>query len=511
MAKLKIIVSALRFAIILVVVLASISVAVADDELADKSKPRIQPLRPHWIEFNGDIDWQKSKFLRAKIQQAKNNAADLIVIEIDSPGGLKTESLNLAETIRDIDWAYTVAYVPREALSGAALMTFGFDELIVTEKARIGDIGVIQYDPQLFAFRFAPEKIQSVLIRQARDLATSKGRSADLAEAMIDKDYVVYSKTVGGELEFKGVKSDDEVLPAPWRVIPESKKGFLTINGLRAQELGLATKFAEDKSAVADDLGFELREARKLVHTTTDSVVYYLNHPVATGLLILIGLVAFFVELSAPGIGFGGLVSGLCAALFFWSRFLGGTSTWLEIVLFTAGVTFLLMEVFVIPGWGVSGITGVFLTISSVFLASQDFIVPDTSREWNQFLTSALMMLCSGALFAIAAAFIVRNIGHVPIFSKLMLPPPDSDTDTAEKDGKKPAPADHPAVSVGDWGQAESLLRPAGRAIFFGRSFDVVSDGEFIEAGQQVKVIAIQGNRIVVSGIRDTDLADTTA
>ncbi len=483
----------------------------ADAEVPNLKKKRPDSIeRPFLIEFKGEIDWQLSKYFRAKIQQAKNASADLIVIEIDSPGGLKTESLNLAEMLRDIDWAYTVGFVPRKALSGAALVTFGCDELIVGELARVGDIGVIFYDPQLFAFRFAPEKIQSELIRQARDLAESKGRPGDLAEAMINKDFIVYQRTEDGRLKFKGVNAEDAPPGLNWQVVEETKKGFLTVNGARAKELGLAQGFGATREEIAKALGFDPGTERVLRHTTTDAVVFYLNHPVGTGLLILVGLVAFFIELSAPGIGFGGLVSGLCATLFFWSRFLGGTSTWLEILLFCAGVTFLMMELFVIPGWGVSGIAGLLLTVASIFMASQDFIFPATGREWNQFLTSLLMLLCSGAMFAIAAGLIIRNIGHIPIFNKLILAPPDEDTGSNPRT-EKPVPSDHPLVSVGDWGQSESLLRPAGRAIFAGRSIDVVSDGEFIEPDRQVKVIAIQGNRIVVSSIADADLDETQA
>ncbi len=468
-----------------------------------KNQRPANPVRPFLIEFKGEIDWQLSKYFRSRMEQAKSAGADLIVVEIDSPGGLKSESLSLAEMLRDVDWAYTVAFVPREALSGAALMAFGCDELVIGELARFGDIGIIQYDPQLFAFRFAPEKIQSVLVRQARDLAASKGRSPDLAEAMIDKDFRVYQRDKNGSIEFMGLAADEESPRENWQLVPETKKGFLTLNGVRAKELKLATGFVTDRESVAKRFGFDLSTTRVLRPTATDTIVYYLNHPLGAGLLIVIGLIAFFSEISAPGIGVGGLIAGLCAMLFFWSRFLGGTSTWLEIVLFAAGIIFLLMELFVIPGWGISGILGLLLTVSSVFMASQDFVVPTNERQWNQFLTSILMLLCSGAIFVIGAAFIVQYLGYIPIFSQLMLAPPDEDEFNSKRASDKPGQVQHPDISVGDWGQSESLLRPAGRAIFNRRSFDVVSDGEFIEPGRQVKVIDIQGNRITVSAIED--------
>lgn len=476
----------------------------ADEPLPDLSRPRPASFeRPFLIEFQGEINWQLAKYFRSKIEEARTAGADLILIEIDSPGGLKSESLSMAEMLRDIDWAYVVAFVPKQALSGAALMTLGCDELVVDKFARVGDIGIIQYDPQLFAFRFAPEKIQSVLVGQARDLAQSKGRSPELAEAMINKDWIVYQRVKNGKTEYRGIKSDEDALAGEWALVSESKKGFLTVNGVRAEELGLAQGFATDRSELSKDLGIAPDATRVLKHTSTDTVVYYLNHPLVTGLLILVGLIALFSELSAPGIGVGALIAGLCAALFFWSRFLGGTSTWLEIVLFAAGMTFLLMEFFVIPGWGVFGIMGLMLMVASVFMASQDFVVPSNTRQWNQFLTSLMVLMCSSVLFCIAAAVIIRNIGHIPIFSKLVLAPPVEEVGDLKSD--KPVPSEHPSISVGDWGLAESLLRPAGRAIFADRSFDVVSDGEFIDPGTQVRVVNIQGNRIVVSAIGSSE------
>jgi len=483
------------------------------DRVPDRRNPRpVQFFSPCIIEFHGDIDWQLSQYFRMKIAEAKSAGHDLIIVDIDSPGGLKSESLNLAELIRNIDWAYTVAFVPREALSGAALVSFGCDELLIGELARFGDIGVIQYDPQLFAFRFAPEKIQSVLIRQARDLAASKGHSPELAEAMIDKEFRVYYREREGEVEFFGRHANQAEPPEGWKIIEETEKGFLTVNGVRAKRFGLASEFAEDRDQLANRLGFELRDARVIRRNFKDSVVYWLNHPLATGLLILIGLIAMFTELSVPGTGVGGLIAGLCALLFFWSRVLGGTSTWLEVLLFAAGIVFIMMELFVIPGWGISGLLGVLMTIGSVFMASQDFVMPSTARQWNQFLTSLLILLCSGTLFLVAAGFIVRHFGSIPVFNKLMLAPPETESVVDEAGtkiattGKKAGHVSHPPISAGDWGEAASFLRPAGRAIFAGRSFDVVSDGEFIEAGSQVKVLSIQGNRIVVSAIADPEV-----
>ncbi len=466
------------------------------------------------IEFNGPIDYQLTQYFRTRFNQAKSEGVDLLILDINSPGGLKFESLEIAEKLRDCDWAYTVAFVERQAFSGAALVSQGCDEIVISPLASFGDIGVIYFDVDNY-FKYAPEKEISAFIRDASTIAESKGHPPELLEAMIDKDRSVYMrKTVNG-LEYKVVRVDAKEKPkGEWELIEESgAKQFLTVNGARAVEIGLADTIASDKQELAKEFKFELTEARMFKRTTTDSVVYYLNTSLVTGLLVIIGMVALYFELSAPGLGVGGLISGLCALLFFWSRFLGGTSTWLEVLLFLAGVVFLIVEIFVIPGWGVSGLLGLALVFCSAVMASQDFVVPASSRQWNQLLTTLLIMLCSGCVVIIAAFFITKKFGALPMFNRMILAPRSEAIAEASTDSKtgKPLPTTHPDVSVGDWGKSESLLRPAGRAVFNGRSFDVVSDGSYIQPKAQIKVVEIQGNRIVVTEVEEGEqLAETT-
>ena len=110
--------------------------------------------------------------------------------------------------------------------------------------------------------------------------------------------------------------------------------------------------------------------------------------------------------------------------------------------------------------------------------------------------------MCSGVGFMIAAVFISKRLGSLPVFNRMILAPPPlkSESETLDEKGK-PAPQAHPTVSVGDWGRAESLLRPAGRAKFAGRSLDVISDGAYVEPGTQVRVLSITGNIIKVAAI----------
>jgi len=476
----------------------------------DKRKPRPQSFaRPFLIELTGDIDPSDTAFLRNRLQRAKAAKADLLIIEIDSPGGYKTESLAIGEMLRDLDWAYVVAYVPREAISGGALLSFGADEIYCSPDMRFGDIGPIHFDPTEFAFRLVPAKLQSVLVREARDLAEAKGYPPDLAEAMVDKDVLVYQRrTPDGKLEFRRSHLNDNEKPGDeWTLIEESgPERFLTLNGARAKELGIATELVADRSELVKKLELQPDKLTVFKVNAADRVARVLNSWWATALLIVIGLLALYLEMSSPGIGIGALVSGLCAMLFFWSHFLGGTADWLEVLLFLAGLVFLAMELFVIPGWGISGLLGLLLILTSTVMATQDFVVPSNSEQWNQFLTSLLTLLCALALVFLGAVLITKKIGKIPVFNQMVLAPqPDPEvileTSSAKTKPAKPGAASHPAVSVGDWGKTDSPLRPAGRANFNGLSLDVISDGQFVEQGQQIKVVRIQGSVVVVSPI----------
>ncbi len=476
----------------------------------DMTRPRPVTFKnPALIEFKGQIDGKLTTYFKNRFAKAKAAGVDLLIIEIDSPGGLKIESLEMARALRDCTWAYTVAIINNEAISGGALVSLGCDEIHLNPLAKFGDIGEIGFDIEK-GWRLIEPKIESYLSRDARDLAESKGRPPALAEAFVDKDVLVYrlanENDPEGKAIFKGFRVDAINKPdPPWKLVPESgPERFLTLSGQRTVELEIGQGAQSSREKVATEFSFEPNNLKVYRATLTDSVVYYLNLPLITGLLVLAGLIALYFELSAPGIGIGGLLAGLCAVLFFWSKFLGGTSGWLEVILFVAGITFIFTEVFVIPGFGIPGLTGLALLFGSVLLASQNFVIPQTAAQWNQTTTTALIMICSGIGFVACAAFISKRLGSIPVFNQMVLTPMPtikSSEDATDNETGKPIPQPHPVVSVGDWGKAESLLRPAGRAKFAGRSVDVISDGAFVESGAQVEVVKIYGNVITVSEI----------
>ncbi len=456
------------------------------------------------IELRGIVSPRMEKYLERKLERARSLGADLVVLDIDSPGGYLDSSLNIAARLRDLHWAHTVAYVPREALSGAAILSLGCDEIVMAANARFGDAGPIFQGPDAL-FRHAPEKIRSDLARQVRDLAEAKGRPPALAEAMVDMNLAVYrmTNTQTGDVTFMSeheIRNLDD--PKRWtkgKLVFESREAkFLEVNGRRAVELQLASAVVPDRAAL--DARYRLQQPLIILSRSgVDTAVYVLNLPIVTGLLFVVGLIALYVEVSAPGIGVGGLTAGLCFTLFFWSRFLGGTAGWLEVILFIAGLVFLGIELFVIPGFGVAGVTGLLLLLAAVVMASQSHIITESSRDLTTLTNSLLVVFGAGAVFVAAVAVLTRYYGSIPLFNRLVLQAPTGDGQQVVDGGARPMdPASDGPVQIGDQGIAESPLRPAGKAIFHNDYIDVVTDGSFVEAGRPVRVIQIQGNRIVV-------------
>ena len=169
--------------------------------------------------------------------------------------------------------------------------------------------------------------------------------------------------------------------------------------------------------------------------------------------------------------------------------------------LFAAGLLFLFAEFFVIPGFGIAGVTGSLLMISSVILASQSFVIPETPRELAAFRQTVVVAALSGMSFAVVAVWVTKRLGKIPILNRLALQPPPPDDEslpTSSSEDKKLSQIHAFPVAIGDIGIAESPLRPAGRVAFGDIYVDVITDGSFVDPGTEVRVIDVSANRVRV-------------
>jgi membrane-bound serine protease (ClpP class) len=492
---------------IVCLLMASAFCAAADTDKNLEKNPENKYSHGVLIRIEGAIEPMLAAYFDRKLAVAEAEGADLLILEINSPGGTLADAWAMASRLRDLDFAHTVAYVPKKALSGAAIMALGCDEIIMEPTALIGDAGPIFQDEN-FQFRFAPQKIVSDLAQEVRGLAAAKGRPPALAEAMVDKSLQVFrvkDKQTGKETCMS--KHEIEANPDQWEIIAPIAESdhdrFLELNGQRAVEVGLAQGLAASREELKNRYHLT-GELTILEPSAVDTFVYVLYNPLVIAVLIILGLIGLYIEFLSPGVGIGGLIAGLCFALFFWSHFLGGTANWFDVMLFAVGLLCLIAELFVIPGFGIVGLTGVVLILISLILACQKFLIPHNSRELTQLTTTLLIILSSGGGFLLTAFLISKKFGSIPLFSKMMLRPPhpvygfrDEPASIAYDASATPL-ENQLIIKIGDVGAAESSLRPAGKARFGTQIVEVATDGDFIPQGRRVEVIEQSGGRIVV-------------
>lgn len=463
------------------------------------------------IRIEGVIDPFLHEFVDREIRRAVNDGANLIIFEIDSPGGYLLDSEQLAETISLLDEKKhrTIAWVPETAMSGAAIIAMGCDEIYLAPDAKIGDAGPIEMRPGQ-PFERAPEKVLSPLRETMKLLAERKGRPPALLEAMADKDRLVFQVThsQSGRVWYMS-EEELELAGGEWQkgpLVPESREdNLLTLNGRRAHELQIAGEPVNDKSELKLRLGVPQDEVIPAAEQTwVDTLVSILKSPGATFLLFMVGLACIYLEVYTTT-GFFGIGAALCFSIFFWSRFLGGTAGWLEIVLFLFGVALVALEIFVIPGFGIFGLTGGLAVIVSLVLASQTFVIPSTSDEMNQLAWTMGTMSSSFVCIVILGLTMSRFLPTLPGVRNLILAPPSAELaegptldPTISGNVSPTAAMDFDQGLVGGQGVAFSTLRPAGKAQIAGQLIDVVSEGEFIDAGANVEVVEVTGNRVVV-------------
>lgn len=444
--------------------------------------------------INAEMAGHAQRLIRDAINDQKVN---FICLWIDSPGGSPVDSLGLANFLAsnlDPSRVRTVAYIPTEARADAALIAMACDQVVLQPGAILGGSG---------EYAFETDEIKQIRQTIRDELAPRKSRSWSLISAMIDPKLQVYRciQQPGEVAYFSDEEIQQQPDPKKWTkgaLVSGSGKPF-SAEGQKAVEYRLADEIVGGFPQFKQLYGLE-NDPSLLEPSWVDSMVTLLATPWIAGVLLAVGICGLYIELHSPGIGVGGFVAAVCFLLFFWSRVLGGTAGWLEVLLFLAGVAFLLIEVFVLPGFGIFGLGGGLLVIISLILASQTFVFPRNDYQFAE-LQRTLLMLASVTVGTFAIALLLnRYLPHTPMLGKVMLEPPSDEE--AEMMDRRAALVDFDSQLVGSQGTTITPLVPSGKARFGSRVLDVIAEGgEAIGRGAAVEIIEVHGNRVLVRAI----------
>ena len=278
-----------------------------------------------------------------------------------------------------------------------------------------------------------------------------------------------------------------------------SKKGqLLTLFAEEARELGLVS-IVKDFDTYLASIDANSSMAEEIDMTLNQNILRFLGkNSWIFFILTLIGLNGLYMEIKAPGFGIPGLTALVCFALVFGSRYFLGTANGFEMMLFLTGLGLCVVEIFILPGFGVAGITGLVMLLGSLVLASfPDFgtPLPETDFQWQWIgdLAQTTMLSFLGSIAA--ATFLVPMVFKLPVSQHNMLA-----TELSAEDGYVMATAPEEETVIGYGGVVQGGLRPTGKVLLDdGRFLDVVSEGMFIDDGTRIKVTRIDGNRIIVT------------
>lgn len=467
------------------------------------------------IPLEGPITSTAARIIAYKATKARSQNADLVVLDLDTPGGSVGAMEDIIETLRELKPATVVAWVNPNAYSAGAIISISCDEIVMADdpKAVIGDAMPILISPQGGLMPVPAEeraKIESPMRAEIRATAEEKGYSVVLCDAMIRSAMeisLVRNETTG---QLKIVDAEEwekqqEARPTPEWIFLRTIDGpdeLVTLKTDDAIELGLAQARIKDTDELAGYYNIQ-GPITRIKDQPLDKVAIWLSNPIITGLLTTGLLFGAYMEFKTPGLGIFGAIAVLCLVALVGGRFLIGLANVAEVALLAVGIILIVLEIFVIPGFGVAGVSGIVccaVALLAMVIPNNigELPLPQTSMDWS-FLRSGVLALGLGFVSATLLACVVGHyLPKVGLMSdsKLLLRPgpalehePQSDEAPIFK------------INVGDEGIAAGPLHPVGEVRFGENLIDAISHVGMIERGRRVKVIKREGNRLVVEEV----------
>jgi len=473
------------------------------------------------IVCKGMIDDGLFKSIQRRTQMALDADVEYLIYEIQTYGGLVQSADDISKYfILDIGKrAHTVAYVTTEAISAGAMISVSCQDIIMLENTTIGDCAPIMLGGKLEGVeREKTESFIRVLFTRASE---ENGYPAALLKAMVTMQIKVYriENLQTGEYEF----FEDERLPDDPNVYDiENKKlivkddELLTLTASQALEYGIARAQVKDRAGALDFLaerdGVTFAGEPILLETNwSEEMVRWLNSPAVMAVLVMLAMLGVYIEFNTPGLGLPGLAAVTCFVIIVGSKYLVGMANWVEVVLFAVGILLLLVEIFILPGFGIAGFSGIaciFVGLFGMLVKNppDEFPWPQGAIAWSDF-TSGVLALCLGIVgFAILAWLIAKYLPKTEneLLSGLFLvPAARGQGGTSRLSMTTPPESETRSVEVGDAGRVVLTLRPTGKARFGDAIVDVVAEAEFLDKGTKVDIIEIHGNRVVVKAVEE--------
>jgi membrane-bound ClpP family serine protease len=457
------------------------------------------------VTVKGDVTPAMAESLLRRLRSARENGANTFFLILDDVGGGSPKvASELAEDLIKLtndekNPVQLIAFVPYSARDTATFLAFGCTEIVMQQDAQLGDF--------TGWLKAAPGEVESIKAN-LRHLLEERDYDPAIADALLDRESDVYLvRSRQGAFERRLLTEQeldaDRKGPVLWQVEKQIKhKGTpFVLTADVARTLRIARHVVKDRDIreVYSEYGLEAGNVKEITPDWLDQIASTLRHPVARFLLVMIGITCLILEFKIPGATAPGVIAAICFVLFFWAQsHLSGQIIILAILLFLLGLILIGIEVFVLPGFGFVGISGILLMVVGLGLATVER-APQSQSDWLDLGAKFTQFGLGIILAGFSAIVLARYLPNIPWANRMVLPPP-GEAESAEDPHVLPGMSQAAAL-LGAVGTAATMLRPAGMAMFGEQYVDVVTEGSFIPAGARVQVIEVEGNRIVVKEV----------
>ena len=421
-----------------------------------KKKYYVVHISAHAIDESEDDAY--AYFIKKSIEKATKNGADLLILEINTLGGGLSATLKIEELLR-LSKIPSICFINNRAISAGSLIALSCSKLVMANNSVIGAA-----TPVIMSSGGAPKKASEKIVSASRAIwrSASKGQEkhSQIAEAFVDEN-VVLTKAKHG--------------------IDKPKGKLLTLTTKQAKKLGMISYVANDISTI---LKKEKIQNPVVYHEKPNffyALLKFFLFPVVASIFLTLGFLGLLYELKMPNWGIAGSTGLLFMSLYFIPRILVGFANWGVPALIALGILFLLLEILVIPGFGIAGFLGL-ATIIFAVAWSYDFSIT-AENLW----TSLVSLVCSVSIVIlfIYLFFRKKNNNNALFLSQTLVAQRDKKNMKYEK-------------LIGTEGHSVTVLRPSGIVCIQQQNWDALTQGLYINKGVKVKVLGYQGTQLVV-------------
>ena len=417
-------------------------------------------------------------YIQKGFEEARKANANTIIIEMNTYGGEVSYADSIRTKILNSDIP-VIVFIDNNAASAGALISIACDKIYMSQAATIGAASVVDQTGQKL-----PDKYQSYMRATMRATAEAHGKDT----VVTGNDTVVKWKR--NPLIAEAMVDERTVVPN----VADSGK-ILTFTTQEALKYGYCDGTAENiREIIKKESGNQPYELVKFKPTAWDNITGFLMSPFFQGILIMLIIGGIYFELQSPGIGFALGVAITAAVLYFAPLYIDGLAANWEIILFVVGLILIGLEIFVVPGFGITGISGIFLVVSGLILSLLNNVNFDFKPIHPADSSKAILTVIGGLTLGFGLIIYLSNkIGSKGLFKKLAL-----ETTLENKEGYIGVPTEGVNI-VGKKGIAYTVLRPSGKVKVDEKVYDAVSvNGVFIEKGTQIIVVRYETGQVYV-------------